>query len=140
MEHVFYTFLLQEVKDFEDRGEDVSLIKDLPDFFKLLSDMLDYEEVDKDSRLLINSALAYFISPDDVLPDDVYGVEGYIDDLFVCTFVLKKLYKYYSVLMKKLWISNAKLEETLENVYIQSKLYLEEKNLVERILRYSALN
>lgn len=140
MEHIFYTFLLQEIRDFEERGEDVSLIKNLPDFFKLLSDMLDYDEIDKESRILINSALAYFVSPDDVLPDDIYGVEGYIDDLFVFTYVLRKLHKDYSEIMNKSWISDSKLGEALENDYIQSKLYLEEKNLVERILRYAALD
>lgn len=131
---------MEELEDFRSSGEDISDIKYIPDFFKLLSDMLDRDEVDKDARLLINAALGYFVSPDDVLPDDVYGPKGYMDDIFVCTFVLQKLYLQYSTLMRQLWNNEEELKTAIENTYSSSKRYLEEQNLIERIIRYCGLD
>ncbi|MGV8151433.1 MAG: YkvA family protein [Candidatus Woesearchaeota archaeon] len=140
MKRIYYTFLMEELEDFRSSGEDISDIKYIPDFFKLLSDMLDRDEVDKDARLLINAALGYFVSPDDVLPDDVYGPKGYMDDIFVCTFVLQKLYLQYSTLMRQLWNNEEELKTAIENTYSSSKRYLEEQNLIERIIRYCGLD
>ncbi|GIU69270.1 MAG: hypothetical protein KatS3mg002_0506 [Candidatus Woesearchaeota archaeon] len=139
MKNIYYTFLIQELQDFESQGQDISMIKYIPDFFKILSDMLDYEEVDKESRILINAALGYFVSPDDVLPDDIYGPEGYVDDVFLCTYVIRKLYPSYKSLMKKLWNNNVDFEIAVEESYIKCKNYLMEKNFIERILKYCGL-
>ena len=35
--------------------------------------------------------MAYFITPFDLLPEEVYGVEGYIDQCYVALYVLKNL-------------------------------------------------
>lgn len=140
MKNIYYTFLVQELQDFEDQGKDISMIKYIPDFFKLLSDMLDHDEVNKDSRIMINAALGYFVSPDDVLPDDIYGPEGYVDDVFLCVYVIRKLYPVYKQLMKKLWNGDVDFEIAVEESYLNCKKYLEEKNLIERILTYSGLD
>ncbi len=140
MKRIYYTFLMQELQDFKDSGENIEDVKHIPDFFKLLSDMLDRDEVDKEARMLINAALGYFVSPDDVLPDDVYGPKGYIDDVFICTFVIQKLYPNYLRLMKQLWNVDVDLEDAVETAHNHCRLYLEEQDLVERIIRYCGLD
>lgn len=121
------------------RKDDNQAIFLVPDFIKLLTDMLDKDEVNKQGRFLINSALGYFIAPDDVLPDDVYGPEGYMDDVFVCTIVLKKLHEYYSNLMQSLWSNDISLESALKTAYDESSMYMEAHNLATRIMTYSGL-
>lgn len=140
MKRIYYTFLMQELQDFKDQGENIEYIKYIPDLFKLLSDMLDRDEVDKDARILINAALGYFVSPDDVLPDDVYGPNGYIDDVFICTFVIQKLYPNYLRLMKQLWNVDVDLEEAVETAHTHCRSYLEAQDLVDRIIRYCGLD
>lgn len=99
----YHDYVRTEIEVWRQSGKPVpNAINLVPDFIKLLTDMLDKDEVDKNGRFLINSALGYFVAPDDVLPDDVYGPEGYIDDVFVCAIVLKRLYEYYGNLMHSL--------------------------------------
>ena len=35
----------------------------------------------------------YFVPPNDVISEEIYGPLGYIDDIFLCTVVLKKFKK-----------------------------------------------
>ena len=139
MRKTYYEYLLEELEDFRMQGKDTGKIRHIPDFFKLLSDMLDHDELDRDARQLINSALGYFVSPDDVLPDDIYGPEGYMDDLYVCAYILKKLYPDYSDIMESAWQDNERLEDAIGDAYENSNRYLEEKEILKRIMEYSGL-
>ncbi|HIH32045.1 TPA: DUF1232 domain-containing protein [Candidatus Woesearchaeota archaeon] len=135
----YYTYLVDQLEDFKERGKDVSQITFIPEFFKLLSDMLDHDEVDRESRALINTALGYFVAPDDILPDDVYGPEGFMDDVFVCSVVMNQLYEFYPDLMNKLWDNPLSIRDAIQKTYDESSKYLEEHDLKQRILDYAGL-
>jgi len=140
MRRDYYEYVEEELEAWREAGkiigQEIALV---PDFIKLLTDMLDHDEVDKQGRFLINSALGYFIAPDDVLPDDVYGPEGYMDDVFVCTLVMKKLYEYYPELMQRLWSNDIQLEQAIKDSFDKSSMYMDAHNLTTRILEYSGL-
>jgi uncharacterized membrane protein YkvA (DUF1232 family) len=90
----YYDFLKYELDNFQ--GDFDSFILYIPDFFKLLCNLLD-EDFDKQDRRIINSALAYFVVPNDVILEEIYGPMGYVDDVFVCVKVLKKLQEKYGL-------------------------------------------
>jgi uncharacterized membrane protein YkvA (DUF1232 family) len=140
MRRDYYEYIEEEIEAWKQSGKPISpTIQLVPDFIKLLTDMLDKDEVDRQGRFWINTALGYFVAPDDVLPDDVYGPEGYMDDVFVCTLVLKKLYEYYPDLMLTLWSNDQALAVAIKAAYDESSMYMNAHNLTTRILEYSGL-
>lgn len=133
----YYDFLKEEIKRF--KGDFEEFILYIPEFFKLLCGLLN-EDIEKEDRRKINSALAYFVVPDDIIPEEIYGPMGYVDDIYLCTLVLKEIQKKYGVrLLKSLWESDEDFEEVLEISYKKSLEILEEKGMVDDILRFSGL-
>lgn len=85
----FYDDLVESIS--RDNSEYKYLLKHCPSFFRLLCNILIDLRTDWHSKMMINSALAYFVLPYDIIPDDEYGAKGYLDDLFLCAYVLKEL-------------------------------------------------
>lgn len=133
----YYNFLLEELDSFE--GDFDKFILYAPDFFKLLCNLLD-ENIEADDRRKINSALAYFVIPNDILSEEIYGPIGYIDDIYVCTVVLDGIKKKYGIeFLKKLWNYDEDLDYVLDYSYKKSYQILEEQCLVDQVLKYSGL-
>lgn len=67
---------------------------DLGTVFSLVGDYLhgNYKKVSKTSLLLIIGSLLYLLNPMDVVPDFLLGV-GFLDDLAVFTYMIKKIRK-----------------------------------------------
>jgi uncharacterized membrane protein YkvA (DUF1232 family) len=130
-------FLREELDNFD--GDFDKFIYYVPEFFNLLCNLLD-ENIKPEDRRKINSALAYFVTPNDVISDEIYGPMGYVDDIFLCTFVLKEIQeKYGFVLLNKLWSHDEDLDYVLEYSYNKSHKILEEQNLVDEVLQYAGL-
>lgn len=72
-------------------GPHSDIILLMPDLFDMLSHLLDDGRVHKEARQKVCQAIAYFITPFDLLPEEVYGVEGYIDQCYVALYVLTNL-------------------------------------------------
>jgi uncharacterized membrane protein YkvA (DUF1232 family) len=128
-------------QDLQDSHEDID--KELlyfPELIQLLCDMLDNDIVDKDSRILINAALGYLVVPNDIVPEDVYGPYGYMDDMYVACIVLGKLRDNYPDLINRLWSNDVSFSKVLDDCAYKSEKFLEEKNLKERLLRYCGLS
>jgi uncharacterized membrane protein YkvA (DUF1232 family) len=140
MRDTYYNFLKEQMQMFKDQGKEFDeVILYIPEYFRLLSDLLDQDIVDKDARMLVNAALGYFVAPDDVLPDDTYGPMGYIDDTFMCCHVLKILFAEYKDLIYRLWASDEDFEEVMNKCYNNSSIFLDEKDMKDRVLVYSGL-
>lgn len=89
MEAVFKNFYDTLVENLECyAGEYESFIDYGPVLFKVLCDLLNCD-VDKSLRMPICGAIAYYVTPDDVIPEQVYGPYGYIDDIYLSSYVLK---------------------------------------------------
>lgn len=132
----YQDFLKYELDNFE--GDFESFILYIPEFFKLLCDML-HEDIAKEDKRKINTALAYFVIPDDLIPEDIYGPMGYVDDIFVCTVVFKDLYNKYEDLIKQNWREDEELGSVIDICYKKSLKILEEKKLVDTIFDYTGL-
>jgi uncharacterized membrane protein YkvA (DUF1232 family) len=82
----FYDTLVDNLENYA--GEYESFIDYGPQLFKLLCELLN-SDVDDSLRLPICGAIAYYVNPDDVIPEQIYGPYGYIDDIYLSSYVLK---------------------------------------------------
>ena len=82
----FYDTLLENLETYA--GEYESFIDYGPTLFKVLCDLLN-SDVDDSLKLPICGAIAYYVTPDDVISEAVYGPYGYIDDIYLSSYVLK---------------------------------------------------
>lgn len=62
-----------------------------PVFAHLMFQLLNDPRLPGEQRLWVDAALAYLVSPHDVIPEDTVGPYGYLDDIFCCAFVTNRL-------------------------------------------------
>ena len=63
----------------------------VPDFFYLLVHLVADERVPLREKAKLGAAIAYFVSPFDVLPEAILGPFGYLDDLAVAAWAVRSL-------------------------------------------------
>lgn len=81
----FDELLREDIAVYEGRHDD--LIYLAPEFYRLLTRLLDDPQLPLRSRPLVASAIAYFILPADIIPEELYGPYGYVDDIWLCAYV-----------------------------------------------------
>ncbi|HHY00964.1 MAG TPA: DUF1232 domain-containing protein [Methanothermobacter sp.] len=132
----FYDVLRENLEDYDGDYED--FVNHGPDLFKLLTDVLNENEVTADIRLKISAAIAYYVAPFDIIPETIYGPDGYIDDIFVCLYVLKEIEDEMGFeFLEELWESDTDLRLTLDECYAKSKDVIDDKK--DAILKYVGL-
>ncbi len=62
-----------------------------PDLFHLLSRLILDERIDVAHKVKLAAAIAYFVSPIDLVPEAILGPAGYIDDIALAAYVLNTL-------------------------------------------------
>ena len=82
----FYDTLIDNLENYV--GEYESFIDYGPQLFKLLCELLN-SDVDDSLRLPICGAIAYYVAPDDIISEQIYGPYGYIDDIYLSSYVLR---------------------------------------------------
>ena len=145
----FYTFsdLMSEFKDFYDtlienlegyEGEYAYFINCGPNLFNLLCDLLSQKEISREMRLEISAAIAYYVAPDDIIPEEIYGPYGYIDDIFISVYVLRKIAKEFGYdFLQNLWKHDTDVKQVMDDCYDNSLELLEDK--VHAVLSYVGL-
>jgi uncharacterized membrane protein YkvA (DUF1232 family) len=88
----FYDTLIENLETYT--GEYESFIDYGPKLFKLLCDLLN-SDVDRSLKLPICGAIAYYVTPDDVISEQIYGPYGYIDDIYLSSYVLKMVASHH---------------------------------------------
>ena len=63
----------------------------VPDVFILLWRLANDPRVEGKDKVLLGSAVAYFVFPFDIVPEAIVGPAGYLDDLVFGAFVLNKI-------------------------------------------------
>jgi uncharacterized membrane protein YkvA (DUF1232 family) len=130
-------FLREEIDQYS--GEYDYLILYLPELFDMLSRLLT-TEIKKPDRIKVSCALAYFVTPCDVIPEEEFGIEGFIDDVFLVCHVLTGIKDRYGIgLLESLWNSEEDFTEVLDYTYLQSSKIIDEKGLREEILKFVGL-
>jgi uncharacterized membrane protein YkvA (DUF1232 family) len=81
----FDVLLQEDIQTYEGRHDD--LIYQAPALYRLLINLLDDPLLPGRLRSLVLAAIAYFILPADIIPEDLHGPYGYVDDIFLGAFV-----------------------------------------------------
>jgi len=129
MEHKFqdYYDVLSYNLEFY-KGEYAPFIDYGPELFRLLNELLIKSDVSSEYRLKISAAIAYYVVPMDVIPEEVYGPYGYIDDIFITAHVIKVLADIYGYpYLERLWKGEGELKSVVEECYEKSSEILQEK-------------
>ena len=130
----YYDTLVENLEEYS--GEYESFIDYGPKLFKLLCDLLNCD-IDTSLRLPICGAIAYYVTPDDVIPENVYGPYGYIDDIYLSSYVLQMVgEKHGWELIQK--ISSQDIESIVGECESKSLEILSDSE-VESILAYIGL-
>jgi uncharacterized membrane protein YkvA (DUF1232 family) len=85
----FDVLLQEDIQTYEGRHDD--LIYQAPGIYRLLTRLLDDPMLPGRLRPLVLAAIAYFILPADIIPEDVNGPYGYVDDIFLGAFVADRV-------------------------------------------------
>jgi len=131
----FYDILVNKTKGSNYAYSDV--IKHCPTLFKLLCDLYADTQINGIERWLVASAIAYFVAPRDVVLEETYGPAGYVDDLFMSVYVIKKVNKTASITVSKHWHEKEDLSELLTELLKNTRRILGSKT--EKVLIFAGL-
>jgi uncharacterized membrane protein YkvA (DUF1232 family) len=132
----FYDILRENLNSYEEEYD--KFIDYGPDLYKLLTEILNEKNIDPKIKLKVCAAIAYYVAPFDIIPETIYGPKGYIDDIFVCTYVLKEIENELGIeFLEDLWEGKENLKYVLEESYEKSKVVVEDK--IDIILQYIGL-
>lgn len=82
----------------------------VPDFFYLLIKLASDEDVPKNEKAKLILAIAYFISPIDLLPEAFLGPLGFLDDLALSAYVLNSIINKVSPeIVEKYWVGDGEV-------------------------------
>ena len=130
----FYDTLIENLENYA--GEYESFIDYGPQLFKLLCELLN-SDIDDSLRLPICGAIAYYVTPEDVIPENIYGPYGYIDDIYLSSYVLRMVASKhgYEIIQEK---SSPNIEDILDECEAKSLEILNEEE-IKSILDYIGL-
>jgi uncharacterized membrane protein YkvA (DUF1232 family) len=89
MENQYLRTLKDEVARYMGALRDVVVLA--PSYGMLMFHLLNDPRLTRKHRLLVDAAIAYLVSSDDVIPEDQVGPYGYLDDIFCCAFVANRI-------------------------------------------------
>ncbi|MEJ2266772.1 MAG: DUF1232 domain-containing protein [Anaerolineales bacterium] len=127
--------LIQEdIAGYEGLHED--LIYQAPALYRLMIHLLDDPNVPGRLRPLVITTIAYFVLPADIMPEDLQGPSGYIDDIFLCAFIADRIHKELKSdeILTANWDGKVPILTLIEDVLSQEKALIGDKR--ELILWY----
>lgn len=62
-----------------------------PVYGMLMFTLMKDPRLSQQQRLWVDAAIAYLVSPDDVIPEEEFGAYGYLDDVFCCAYVADRI-------------------------------------------------
>lgn len=126
----FYLKIRNQIKDWFDskagRNQKWSeFILLAPDIFYLLYKVARDPEVPMANKLKIGAAIAYFISPIDLIPEALLGPIGYLDDITVAAFALNQLITDIDPeIVRRHWAGNQDILMLLKTITVNAHLFL----------------
>ena len=114
-------------------GKTAEFLMLVPDMFMLLWRLTTDSRVPRKDKLLLGSAVAYFILPFDLIPDAIVGPLGYMDDLVFAAYVLNKILNSTDpTILREHWSGNGDVLETIQRI-LNAADTLVETNVTKRL-------
>jgi uncharacterized membrane protein YkvA (DUF1232 family) len=117
----FYQALRARIADWLERKgkgfRHAQLLLLAPDLFHLLTRLMLDRRIPVAEKAGLGAALAYFISPIDLLPEAFLGPAGYIDDVALAAFALSRLINAgHGAVAKELWAGDGDLLDAIQQI------------------------
>ena len=91
----------------------------VPDIFYLLVKLIQDPEVPQSKKVKLVSAVAYFISPIDILPEAILGPIGYLDDLGLAAYILNDLINSIDPqIVRRNWVGDTDILYVIKRILI----------------------
>lgn len=124
-------------KDISGYGGDFSeLIHQAPALYRLMTRLLDDRSLPSRISPLVIAAIAYFILPEDVIPEEKYGPMGYVDDIYLCAFVADQVMRETGSeeILTRNWDGTTPVMPLIREILSREKELIGDKK--ERIMEY----
>lgn len=109
-----------------------------PDVFELFAKLFAEPELPREARGMINAVLAYFVVPDDVLPEAELGPFGLLDDLFVASHVFRILRRELPAgAIERAWSGDGDVDEVMDVIHGETRAELGKRT--REVLRLAGL-
>ena len=114
-------------------GKTTEYLMLVPDMFMLLWRLTTDSRVAGKDKVLLGSAVAYFILPFDLIPEAIVGPLGYMDDLVFAVYVLNKvLTSTDAAILRQHWSGSGDVLETIQRI-LNAADTLVETNVTARL-------
>ncbi|MEY4547442.1 MAG: hypothetical protein RL685_3637 [Pseudomonadota bacterium] len=88
-----------------------------PDLFHLLTRLMMDSRIPAAEKAGLGAALAYFLSPIDLLPEALLGPVGYIDDVALAAYAISRLINAgHGAVAKELWAGDGDLLAAVQRI------------------------
>lgn len=109
-----------------------------PEVFEFYARLYGDDRLSRDARALVNAVLAYFVVPEDVLPEAEFGPFGLMDDLFVAAHCYRILRRELAPeIVPAAWIGEGDVDEMMDAVYTETRAELGKRT--KEVLRMAGL-
>ncbi len=109
-----------------------------PVYAILMFHLMKDPRLTRDQRLLVDAAIAYLVSPNDVIPEEEVGAYGYVDDIFCCAWVASRIADDVGwELLEEGWTGEASAHDVTQEVLAREQELLGHSG--DDILRFAGL-
>jgi uncharacterized membrane protein YkvA (DUF1232 family) len=117
-------------------GEYSQLIHQAPALYKMMTRLLDDRALPRSMSPLVIAAIAYFILPEDIIPEEKYGPIGYVDDIYLCAFVANEVAKESAStdILSRNWEGKMPVATLVKEILDREKELIGDKK--DRIMQY----
>jgi uncharacterized membrane protein YkvA (DUF1232 family) len=117
-------------------GEFSQLIAQAPALYRMMTKLLDDRALPRSMSPLVIAAIAYFILPEDIIPEEKYGPIGYVDDIYLCAFIANEVTKESSSpdILTRNWDGNVPIATLVREILDREKELIGDKK--DRIMQY----
>jgi uncharacterized membrane protein YkvA (DUF1232 family) len=134
----FDAMLEKDISGYE--GEFSELIRQAPALYRMMTKLLDDPALPRSISPLVIAAIAYFILPEDIIPEDKFGPVGYVDDIYLCAFVANQVIATSGSpdILARNWDGLVPVLELVAEILDREKELIGDKK--ERIMQYIGLD
>ncbi|MCX6674761.1 MAG: DUF1232 domain-containing protein [Methanothrix sp.] len=130
----FDAILEKDISGYE--GEFSQLIHQAPALYRMMTRLLDDRALPRSMSPLVIAAIAYFILPEDIIPEEKYGPVGYVDDIYLCAFIANEVTKESGSpdILARNWDGFVPVAALVKEILDREKELIGEKK--DRIMQY----
>ena len=141
-DYVDFGIMFEKLIEKHKNDDNYYLIKDYPKIFSLITNIASDKNSEGNIKMIMNSAISYFVMTIDTISEKEFGIKGYIDDFFICLYALNALLEYDQkqgeYLISKHWKLNEDYRDYIHNKYLQLVGMLDSK-LIKDVLSCSGV-